>query len=163
MESRSQADSTLSEIGSELADAVIEAVPGWIEGCVRRRSDEWTKQSGNVDSSKGEALDSAAHQAGQRAADAVAEPLTVLLSADVDAQSTTPLSLVRPLVSFAAEVLRELDVPPIERDEFEVTRFPDDVYGLTPVTLGALGEDVGNLALAWGAAKAMAHRRRHQA
>ena len=42
-----------------------------------------------------------------------------------------------------------------------MTRFPDDRYGLTPASLAVLGDEVGDLALAWGATKALAHRRRH--
>jgi hypothetical protein len=107
-------------------------------------------------------LDLAAVEAGSDAAAAATEPLRAMLSADVDAQRSTPLALVRPLVSFATVVLRELGVPPVVRDRFQVERFADDDYALTPASLAALGGDVGELALVWGAAKAMAHRRRHQ-
>jgi hypothetical protein len=99
--------------------------------------------------------------AGEQAASAVEAQLRELLGADVDQQWTTPLALVRPLVGFATVVLAKAGVPGVKRDEFQVTRFPEDEYGLTPASLAALGEEVAGLALAWGAAKALAHRQRH--
>jgi hypothetical protein len=100
--------------------------------------------------------------AGELAASQVAGPLHQLLSSDVDQQWTTPLAIVRPLVAFATDVLDAAGVPEVVRDEFQVTRFPLDTYGLTPASLSALGEEVAGLALAWGAAKALAHRQRHE-
>jgi hypothetical protein len=87
--------------------------------------------------------------------------LRALLFADIDDQRTTPLALVRPLVGFATDVLSHAGVPPVVRDEFHTLRFPDDPYGLTPASLAVLGEQVGELAIEWGAAKALVHRRRH--
>jgi hypothetical protein len=103
-----------------------------------------------------------ARAAGLRAADSLAGPLRALVAADVDDQWTTPLALVRPVVAFATDVLEQAGVPPVVRDEFEERRFPEDLYGLTPASLAVLGEEVGDLAIAWGAAKAAAHLRRHQ-
>ncbi|MFZ0664555.1 MAG: hypothetical protein WAM97_02290 [Acidimicrobiales bacterium] len=153
-------DLQLARFGSVLADAVIEAVPGWIESCVLTRFDEWTRYSGVAgDRSEVSAL---AMEAGRVAAGELAAPLRELVTAGVDAQRNTPLGLVRPLVSHATAVLRAVGVPPVERDDFERSRFSNDDYRLTPVSLAALGPEVGDLALAWGAAKAMAHKRRHQ-
>jgi hypothetical protein len=152
----------LAALGGELAEAVVVAVPGWIERCIAGRFEEWVRQAGSDAARDEPSLNQLAQQAGAMAAAKVDEPLRTLLSQDVDAQRTTPLALVRPLVSFATDVLSRLGVPPVVRDEFQVQRFAEDEYGLTPASLAALGEDVGDLALAWGAAKAMAHRRRHQ-
>ena len=52
-------------------------------------------------------------------------------------------------------------MPPVARDRFVSERFPDDPYGLTPASLQAVDPELGDAAIAWGAAKAMAHRRRH--
>jgi hypothetical protein len=167
-------DLQLARFGSVLADAVIAAVPEWIEASVLTRFDEWTSRSG-AEAERSEIAEAGrceiadrpevaalAAEAGQRAAAAISEPLRELVAADVDAQRNTPLGLVRPLVSFATGVLRTVGVPPVERDDFERSRFSDDDYRLTPVSLAALGPEVGDLGLAWGAAKAMAHKRRHQ-
>jgi hypothetical protein len=153
----SKADTDLARLGSELADAVIAAVPAWIKGAVDTRVAQWV-QSGRPTTSIDEPeLAKMAEAAGEQAAASVAG----LLLADVDVQWTTPLALVRPLVGFATAVLEKAGVPGVKRDAFEVTRFPDDEYGLTPASLSSLGEEVASLALVWGAAKALAHRQRH--
>ena len=102
-----------------------------------------------------------ADEAGQRAAAELAEELSRLLGADVDEQWTTPVALVRHLIVYPTAVLAEAGVPPVERDRFVEQRFPDDPYGLTPASIGVLGPDVAELAMAWGLAKAAAHRARH--
>jgi hypothetical protein len=140
---------------------VIAAVPDWIAGVIEERFGAWTRASGAGDQAQPD-ITRLAHEAGARAQDAVAEPLRAMLSADIDEQRTTPLALVRPLIAFATAVLSETGVPPVVRDEFAKSRFPDDIYGLTPASLAVLGEGVGEMALAWGAAKAFAHRRRHE-
>jgi hypothetical protein len=157
----SKADTDLARLGSELADTVVGAVPKWISGAVRDRASQWVQSGGGLSIDQAE-LAGMADSAGEQAAAAVAHPLRELLSADVDLQWTTPLALVRPLVAFATDVLSAAGVPGVTRDEFQVTRFPEDEYALTPASLSALGEEVAALALIWGAAKAMAHRRRHE-
>ncbi len=137
-----------------LAQAMRRAIPGWVERCVE-----------TVAESAGRSLDARLRQrarsAGARAADEVGSQIEALLEADIDAQRTTPLSLLRDAVRFPTEVLREAGVPPAERDDFSVARFPDDLYGLTPAKLADVDPSLAEPGLAWGAAKAMAHRRRH--
>ena len=91
----------------------------------------------------------------------VASELRALLEADIDAQTTTPLSLLRQAVRFPTEVLRAGGVPPVQRDSFAEASFPDDDYDLAPASLADVDPDLLEPGLAWGAAKAMAHRRRH--
>jgi hypothetical protein len=157
----SKADTDLARLGSELADAVIGAVPDWISGAVESRVAQWVQSGGATPSIDEPELAKMAQAAGEQAAASLAAPLRELLLADVDEQWTTPLALVRLLVGFATAVLEKAGVPGVQRDEFQVTRFPDDEYGLTPASLSSLGEEVANLALVWGAAKALAHRQRH--
>jgi hypothetical protein len=102
-----------------------------------------------------------ADAAGRHAQRDVAGKLRVLLAADVDAQGSTPLEVVRAAVVFPTRVLRDAQVPPVPRDRFVVERFPDDPYGLTPTSLQAMDQALGEPAIAWGAAKALAHRVRH--
>jgi hypothetical protein len=40
--------------------------------------------------------------------------------------------------------------------------FPDDDYGLTPASFADIDPALAEPGLAWGAAKAWVHRRRHQ-
>jgi hypothetical protein len=140
---------------------VIDAVPGWIARIVEGRYRDWVKGRDRAEPAAPPDIDGLAQAAGRQAADSVAGPLRALLCADIDDQRTTPLALVRPLVAFATDVLSHAGVPPVVRDEFQMLRFPDDRYGLTPTSLAALGERVGEVAIAWGAAKALVHRRRH--
>ena len=103
------------------------------------------------------------HEAGLEAQQEVAAQLRALVAADVDAQRTTPLAVVRAaVVRTRPRCSTRPGVPPVPRDPFVSERFPDDPYGLTPASLAALDPELGELAIAWGAAKAMAHRRRHQ-
>jgi hypothetical protein len=91
----------------------------------------------------------------------VAAILRTLLETDIDAQATTPLSVLRHAVRYPTEVLRAAGVPPVRRDAFAESSFPDDDYDLAPASLADVDPDLVELGLAWGAAKAMAHRRRH--
>jgi hypothetical protein len=141
---------------------VIEAVPGWIERAVTGRFADWMRSGGDSDPDSKRDITRLAQVAGRQAAAEVSGPLRAMLCSDIDDQRTTPLALVRPLVAHATEVLRRAGVPPVVRDEFQIRRFPDDVYGLTPASLAVVDERVGDLAITWGAAKAMAHRRRHR-
>ena len=147
-------DDTLADIGDELAAAVSAAVPGWVERAVDSLLPPGAPGRDEVMAR--------ARRAGHRAQEDVAAQLRVLVAADVDAQRSTPLTVVRAAVSYPTEVLRQAGVPPVPRDPFVSERFPDDPYGLTPASLGALAPDLAELAIVWGVAKAMAHRRRHQ-
>ena len=104
-----------------------------------------------------------AEAAGRAARDEVGRALRALLGADVDAQHSTPLSVVRAAVAYPTAVLEAAGVAPVARDRFAQERFPADVYGLTPASLTAVDPALAEPAITWGAAKAMAHRRRHGA
>jgi hypothetical protein len=129
-------------------------------GHVERILDAWaaTPAGGAVDRA---GLRTDAEDAGRRAADDVAVRLQSLLSADVDAQTTTPLEVVRGAVAYPTAVLRSAGVPGVVRDSFDEARFPDDHYGLTPASLTAVDASLTDPARIWGAAKAMAHKARH--
>jgi hypothetical protein len=146
-------DEVLAELGADLARRVIAAVPAWVARCVESRLPPAVPRRDQVMAG--------AAAAGGRAQQEVAATLPALLAADVDAQRSTPLAVVRRAVSYPTEVLRAAGVPPVPRDPFVSERFPDDPYGLTPASLAAMDPELGEPAIAWGAAKAMAHRRRH--
>ena len=146
-------DRVLAELGAELAARVSAAVPAWVVRCVEQRL--------APDAPGRDRVLARAEVAGRRAGHEVTAQLHALLGADVDGQSSTPLAVVRAAVSYPTEVLRHAQVPPVPRDPFVSERFPDDPYGLTPASLQAMDPDLGEPAVAWGAAKAMAHRHRH--
>ncbi len=144
-----------ADVGERLAEAVEAALPGWVERSVRLRLTEWR---GAPDA---EALRRAG-EAGRRAAVEVGGELRRLVTADVDEQWTNPLSVVRGAVRYPTAVLRDAGVPPVVRDGFEERHFPEDDYGLVPLAFADIDPALHELGLAWGAAKAMAHLRRHR-
>jgi hypothetical protein len=145
---------TVEEHAQALLDAVDAAVPDWIARCVERRLLDYR---GVTD----DEVMAAAADAGRRAQAEVASALTALLETDIDAQATTPLSILRQAVRYPTEVLRSAGVPPVQRDGFAESSFPDDDYDLAPASRADVDPDLRDVGLAWGAAKAMAHRRRH--
>jgi len=129
------------------------ALPGWVQARVEALVPPDRPGRATVVAAAGEAARRAGTEAG--------EALAALLGADVDDQTRTPLEVVRDALAGPTAVLAEAGVPAPRRDDFARTRLPHDRYGLAPASLAAVDPEVGALALRWGAAKAMAHRRRH--
>lgn len=147
-------DETLRLLAGELADAVEAALCGWVVACVKRVATAW---SGDVAAR----VSLAAEQAGQRARSDVGAAVRALLGADIDEQRTTPLALVRGAARYPTQVLRDAGVPPVGRDSFRARSFPEDEYDLAPASWADVDESLVEPALAWGAAKAFVHKRRH--
>ena len=140
--------------GRDLAGAVEAAIASWVERGVDERYRAWM---GEPPAEVAEA----ARAAGAAARADVGPRLRALLEADIDDQRTTPLAIVREAVTYPTRVLAEARVPAVVRDRFDEERFPNDIYDLTPATFSDLGPEVADSAIAWGAAKAWEHRRRH--
>jgi hypothetical protein len=140
------ANRTFREDGAILADAVTDALPGWVVRCVTSLTPE---------------LHAEAEDAGRRAAREVGPRLHELLTADVDEQRVNPLMLVRDAVRYPSSVLAGAGVEPPARSTFDREHFPDDPYGLVPMTWRDVDESLHELGIVWGARKAMAHRARH--
>jgi hypothetical protein len=136
----------LAEHGVALADAVTAAIPGWVMRSVARFAP---------------GLD--AEAAGRAAAEDVGPRLRALLTADVDEQRGNPLSIVRDAVRYPTEVLRHAGVEPPTRSRFDNEHFPDDPYGLVPMTWRDVDVSLHERGIVWGAHKARAHRLRHGA
>ena len=147
---------SVGEAACLLADGAIAALPGWVERCVTSAC-----ESAGMAGSR---LGAAAHAAGQQCVAEIGPELRALLAADVDAQQTTPLSILRAAVRFPTRVLADGGVPEPERDDFDASRFPDDPYGLTPASFADIDPALGPIGIAWGAAKAfeVLQRRRSQ-
>jgi len=139
-----------------LADAVVDALPGWVERCVVTILTAWQP---------GAALPpevlAQARAAGRQAADEVGAQVRSLLDADIDDQRHTPLALLRGAVGYPTAVLRDAGVPDVERDRIQVRLLPDDPYDLSPATFADVDPALAEPGMVWGAAKALAHRRRH--
>jgi hypothetical protein len=109
-------------------------------------------------------LAAAAQQMAEATAPAVQEQIAHLLRTDVDDQRNTPLAVLRAATVHPTAVLSRAGVAPTERDEFDRRAFPDDVYGLGPVTWADVDESLREVGIVWGAWKAavVLHRRREE-
>jgi hypothetical protein len=147
--------SDIALYASELADRIDEALPEWVEASVVR-----------VMASAGRPADPemivAARAAGQQARREVGAHIRALLEADIDRQHTTPLAILRAeALRYPTEVLRAAGAPAAGRDAVAEAMFPDDTYDLAPATFADLGPDLFEAGIAWGAAKAFEHKKRH--
>lgn len=161
----STTDEQFAEIGHQLADAVGAAFAPWLLDALAPVLAAW-RSSGSAGAAPAligddDVLHAELRAVAAESATTLRGELLALASTDVDAQRVTPLQLVRAAVTVVTAVLAGAGVPPVVRDEFAEKRLPDDHYGLTPPSLAALGPEVGALGIAWGAAKAAAHRARH--
>lgn len=149
-------DEALARHAEALASGIEAALPAWVVRCVVDRAEAHRPGSSA-------ALRVAAEGAGRAAQDEVGPRVRALLLADVDAQATGPLAVVRTAVTHPTAVLAAAGVPEVVRDEFAVRAFPDDRYDLAPASFGDLHPDLQELGLVWGAAKAHVVLRRRRA
>lgn len=141
------ANRLLAEHGASLADAVVAVIPEWVVRCVVLRDPSLRVE---------------AEAAGREAAAEVGPRLRALLTADVDDQRANPLALVRSAVRYPTRVLAAAGVEPaVGRSRFDAEHFPDDPYGLVPMTWRDVDESLHEPGILWGALKARAHRDRH--
>ena len=145
---------SLEQLSADLADAIERALPGWVLGCVDRIMKAWA-------GSTPDAVQAEAHLAARAARDEVGPVVRGLLALDIDEQTATPLTILREAVVYPTVVLLGAGVPPVRRDDYSVERFPEDIYDLTPANFADIDPALAELGLAWGAAKAWTHRRRH--
>lgn len=138
-----------------LADAVEVALPGWVERSVARIMAAWSGRAPDA------GIVAAAREAGRRAGAEVGAEIRALVAADIDDQWTTPLSLLRAAVRYPTAVLQDAGVAPVERDPFRERLEPGDLYDLSPATFADVDPSLAEPGMVWGAAKALAHRRRH--
>jgi hypothetical protein len=151
-----ESEAALAVYAEQLADAVDEALPRWVERCVRRVADQ---QRFDLDDAAerrlAAAVDEVRNDGGQR--------IRTLLATDIDEQAGTPLALLRSLVRYPTEVLRAIGAVPVSRDEFQQRSFPEDVYDLSPASFADVDPALHEPGLAWGAAKAYVHLARRKA
>lgn len=140
-------DELLAAHAEVLADGIERALGPWVVRSVLRISEAWQPGLGRT-------LEPQAVEAGARARDEIGPQVRALLAADVDAQATGPLALLRRAVPYPTAVLAEAGVPPVVRDAFAEQAFPDDVYGLAVAAFADLDPALHDAGLVWGAAKA---------
>lgn len=145
----------LHRYATALADGVDAALAPWVERCI----------VGTIEASGGVVtgvVRAHAADAGRRAASDVGPRIRDLLALDIDDQRTGPLALLRTAVSYPTQVLRDVGVPPVDRDPASQAMFPEDDYDLTPASFADLDPDLGDVGIAWGAAKAHVHLARRR-
>jgi hypothetical protein len=147
----------LARYATALADAVIEALPGWAERAIVGRYRAWRGEAPPID------VVDRAREAGAAVRRQVEGPLRALLEQDVDEQRANPLAIVRSAVPHLTAALREAGVPPVDRDAHAARLFPDDLYDLAPAAFADLDPAVHEPGLTWGAAKAHVVLRRRSA
>ena len=145
------AEQQLVECARKLAVGIEEALPRWVVSAVESRLADLST-----------VVRQAAEAAGVAAASEIGSEAARLLAVDIDDQPENPLAVLRRAVRYPTQVLTAAGAAPIDRDDFAVERFPDDVYDLTPASFADIHPDLQTLGLEWGAAKAFVHRRRHR-
>jgi hypothetical protein len=88
--------------------------------------------------------------------------LRQLLEKDPAEQRTNPLTIFRRATAPITALAQRVGVPPVQRDEFEMRSFPDDIYGLYPVTWADIDPRLVEPGLEWGAWKAAVIISRHR-
>ena len=146
------AEQQLAAYAQVLAEGIREALPGWVMSAVLSRLPDVEPE-----------IQQSAELAGAEAAEVVGHEVAQLLASDIDAQRENPLAVLRRAVCYPTEVLWAAGVAPVDRDDFAVARFPDDVYDLVPASFADIHPELQTPGLTWGAAKAFLHRRRHGA
>ena len=152
---RAADDERLASLAGSLAAAVDATVPGWIERLVLERVTAWRGDAGPDVAARAAA-------AGAAARAEVSPRMHQLLATDIDQQRTNPLSLLRDVTHHAHEVLEELGVPPVARDEFAERSFPDDRFGLVPATWQDVDPALHEAGISWSAAKAFVFKARRR-
>jgi hypothetical protein len=149
----------LDPVPQLLYDTAAATLPAWIRRVVTDRAAAWF---GSLDAETAERLAPLLDDAVERARLEVLDELATFLALDVDEQRSNPLAVLRRAVRFPTEVLAELAVPHVVRDEFAERVLPGDVYGLSPATWSDVHPDLHEPGLLWGAwkAKTVLERRR---
>ncbi|WP_419925045.1 hypothetical protein [Candidatus Poriferisocius sp.] len=144
------AEQQLVECAQVLAQGIGKALPQWVVSAVESRLPELDSE-----------VRQAAVAAGEAAAAEVGAEVARLLAADIDELPENPLAVLRRAVRYPTEVLFAAGAAPVERDDYAIERFPNDVYDLTPASFADIHPDLQTPGLTWGAAKAFVYRRRH--
>ena len=131
--------SEMSPYSRDLLDAVLSAIPSWL-------TQKFAELAPGVSIDTDSVIDETIKY--------VREKYVELLSLDVDEQRVNPLHILRQSTRFATSALKEANISPATRDEFDQRSMPDDVYALGPLTWRDLSENVHDAGITWGAWKA---------
>ena len=142
----------LAEHAAGLGDLLVDIVPAWVDHALRVRSPHETDPA---------ALQAASRRVVESAQTTTLPAIVRLLDADIDEQWSSPLDIVRSLVPVITGELDGLGAQVVARDPGTIDMYPDDRFALIPATFADIHPDLHQPGLAWGAAKAHIHLRRH--
>lgn len=147
---------TYESASEDLILAVDRIAKDWL---VRIATAACHRQFGALSDDLGRACESAARDGHEW----IVKQLRDVLSTDVDSQIANPLQILRQAVAFPTAVLLRAGIPPVVRDEFDVSINPDDIYGLFPAHWSDVDESLTEPGIVWGAAKAATVLQRRRA
>ena len=128
----------------EAADLLVRtaeaAIPLWLDRCVRT-----IVASQRLDASD---LDSKIATFVQQVTPLITSELRDSVTG---VRADNPLSVFRRAVAFPTLILAELGATAVQRDQFAMESFPNDVYGLSPATWNDIDESLHNPGIIWGA------------
>ncbi len=130
-----------------LGDSLVAGLPAWVEQAIVTRTA--SASAAEIASTQAQALD------------LVETDLRAFLASDIDEQTTTPLAIARRVVAPVTALLAANDVAPAQRDDHARAMHPDDTFDLMPGGFVDFGDEVQSAGIAWGAAKAHIHMKRH--
>ncbi len=136
-----------AELSEEFFAALIDAYPAWLTASA----------VAVAGATQVTALDEAVAESCRTAR----EKFDLYLNTDLAEITTNPLSILRVSIAPVTAELARAGVLPVQRDPFLVDQFPADLYGLNPAIFGDLAEDLTELGIAWGAARAYLHIQSH--
>lgn len=143
-------EATFRVYSEALADAFEQIAESWFQSLVERRAPGMSTGDGRAEQLRAAAGDTAAE-------------LRALLAVDITAQQVGPLEILRRAVTdVPTRILHGLGVAAVTRDDFAISNFPDDVFGLTPASFADVDPSLHEPGLVWGAAKAHIHLRRRR-
>lgn len=97
------------------------------------------------------------NEVGERIGADVEARMSDVLGKPVEEQQMGPLQIVRDGLAPVTQFLAGMGVAAPERDEFSRRVFPADIYGIAPASFREINEELHDVGIAWGAAKAWLH------
>jgi len=131
----------LEQYPAALFDVIAATYEAWLTRCiVERANDSIDRQQ--ID----DVVQASSHD--------VLNELDAFFRTDVDEQKTNPLHILRQSTQLANDLLLKAGIQPPQRDEFESSAMPHDVFRIGPLTWRDLSEDTQEAGITWGAWKA---------
>ncbi|MCP3913678.1 MAG: hypothetical protein GY713_22365 [Actinomycetia bacterium] len=144
----------LRETALRFADAIYVALPIWIDRTV-------TGQVGTDTGFSDEEIAVFIERAGKAAQADIGSTARQMLG-DATTKPAQVLELLQTAVHYPTGVLHYLQASEAERGAFAQTAWPEDIYSLTPKSMGDIDESLEEPFIRWDAARKLAGARRRR-